>query len=61
MGNLDVLAAIKRSRFKRYEIAEALGVNEATFSRWFRRELTDEQKLRIKVAIEKLTVEYEMR
>ena len=61
MANADILSDIKRSRFKRYEIAETLGINEATFSRWFRRELTDEQKQRIKGAIEKLAADYEKR
>lgn len=54
MKNLDVRAAIKSSGFKQWEIAEAYGICEWSFSRLLRKELPNEVKQRIYNAIEQL-------
>jgi len=53
--NSAVRALIKRHRLYFYEVAEAVGVSEFTFCRWFRKELTGEQKRRIEDAVAALT------
>lgn len=52
MKNIDVKRAIKESRIMQYEIAAQIGVSECTLCRWFRKELTAEQKALILSAIE---------
>lgn len=52
--NLEVKQAIKTSRFMHYEIAAKIGISEYTFCRWFRKELTAEQREHIYSAIEEL-------
>lgn len=44
MANEEIRELIRKKRLRHYEIAEALGVNEFTFSRWLRNELPDEKK-----------------
>ena len=51
MNNEEVKKIIRQSRIMQYEIAERLGVSEYTLCKWFRRELTDEQKQRIFEAV----------
>lgn len=45
---------IRESRFFHYEIADTLGINETAFSKWFRKEISDEQLQQIEGAISKL-------
>lgn len=52
--NEDIKKLIRQNRYFNYEIAEAIGINEVSFSRWFRRELTEEQKQQIINALEAL-------
>ena len=54
MTNLEVRQAITRSRFKQFEIAEAMGMHESTLSRWFRKPLTERQQGEILAAINRL-------
>lgn len=54
MKNEEVKKLIKQSRFFNYEIAEQIGISEVSFSRWFRKELSEEQKQKIINAIEEL-------
>lgn len=44
---------MKESGFTHWQIADALGVNENTLSRWLRHELEPEKAAAIKAAIEK--------
>ena len=55
--NAEIKEAIRKSRFFKYEIARKIGITEETFSRWFRAELTEDQKEKIKSAIEELKKE----
>lgn len=50
--NVEVRAAMKNSGVFQWEIAERLGVSEATVSRMLRHELPPEQKAEILRAIE---------
>lgn len=52
--NQEVRALIKQSGFAHWEIAEALGIGEFTFSRQLRKEFTGEQVTEVKAAIERL-------
>ena len=54
LANAEIRESIRKKRLRHYEIAEALGVNEFTFSRWLRNELPDEKKREIKKAIEQI-------
>ena len=47
MMNEDVRKAIRISDMKQWQVAELVGVNEATFSRWLRYELPQDKKDRI--------------
>lgn len=55
MPNSDIRAAIKEHNLRQYQVAEKVGVSEFTFVRWLRKELSDERKQVILVAIEELT------
>ena len=52
--NKEVRALIKQSGFAHWEIAEALGIGEFTFSRQLRKEFTEEEIAEVKAAIERL-------
>lgn len=52
--NYSIKQIIKESRYRQYEIAAKIGISEYTFCKWFRKELTQEQKALILSAIEEL-------
>lgn len=52
--NYSIKQIIKESRYRQYEIAAKIGISEYTFCKWFRKELTQEQKELILSAIEEL-------
>lgn len=52
--NENIKNEISGNRIFNYEIAEILGIPESSFSKWFRKEMTMEQKERIKKAIQKI-------
>lgn len=55
MKNLDLRLLIEKERVKGYEIAQAMGIAETSFSRLLaRKELSEEQKEKIKQAIQKI-------
>lgn len=54
VANAEIRELIRKKRLRHYEIAEALGVNEFTFSRWLRNELPDEKKREIVETIEQI-------
>ena len=52
--NYSIKQIIKESRYRQYEMAAKIGISEYTFCKWFRKELTQEQKELILSAIEEL-------
>ena len=52
--NKEVRNLIKQSGFAHWEVAEALGIGEFTFSRQLRKEFTKEEFAEVKAAIERL-------
>jgi hypothetical protein len=54
MANKDVQINILSSGFKKWQVAEAVGIADNTFSKWLRKELSEEKKALIFSAIEKL-------
>ena len=57
--NTEIKQAIKKSRFKQYEIANKIGFSETYFCKKLRYELSTEEKERILHAIEILKKENE--
>ncbi len=54
--NESIKKEISDNRIFNYEIAEVLGIPESTFSKWFRKEMSKEQKESIQRAIQKIRV-----
>ena len=55
MFNIEIRDAIKKARLYNYEVAAALGMHEASFSRLIaRKELSSEQKANVMAAIQEL-------
>lgn len=57
MKNQDIRNEVKAAGLKLWQIAEKLGMAEATFSKKLRHELPDEKKSEIRSIIEKLKKE----
>lgn len=55
MHNQDIRNEIFRNGLKLWQIAEALGITDATFSRKLRKELPEETKMQIRGIIANLT------
>ena len=56
MNNIEVRQLIERKRLKYYEVAECLGINVSTLSRWLQTELTPERKTKVVKAIKSIKV-----
>lgn len=54
MKNLDVKQAIEKANLYQWQIADELNISEFTLCRRFRHELSEEEKEKIFIAIEKL-------
>lgn len=54
MKNLKIKEIIRQSRFKHYEIAEAMGLRDTSFSKMLRKELNESQVERVQNAIQSL-------
>lgn len=54
MYNLEIRVKIKQNRLCHYEVAQKIGISEATFCRWLREELNEERKKLVLSAIDKL-------
>ena len=52
MKNQDIRHAADAANVKLWQVAEALGITDSTFSRRLRRELPDEEKAKIMGLIE---------
>ena len=57
MKNLKIREIMTKSRFKQYEIAEAMGLQESAFSKMLRKELNESQIEKILSAIQNLKME----
>jgi len=53
MNNQEIRAAIRDSRLRHYEVAEAAGVSPYTLSVWLRYEMSEEKKGMVNSAIKK--------
>lgn len=51
MKNSEIKRTIKESRIMQYEIAAKMGISEYILCKWFRKELTSEQRMQILDAI----------
>jgi DNA invertase Pin-like site-specific DNA recombinase len=58
-NNFEIRKAIRDKGKKYCEVAEALGVHSVTFSRWLKKELSEEDKQRILEVIRNLGDENE--
>ena len=56
MKNKDIKIALLVNSVRNYQVADALGITEFTFSRWLRRELTAEKKKIVLACIKKLSM-----
>lgn len=56
--NLDIRDAVKSSGFTLWMVADRLGITDATFSRWLRKELPDSKKQEVFKAVEELKQEF---
>ncbi len=54
MANTDIRQQIMRAGLKHWEVADAIGINEATLCVWLRKPLQGERLNRVCAAIEKL-------
>lgn len=57
MTNTEIKELIRKNRLYGYEVAERVGITEFTLCRWFRKEMTDEQKEKVISAIKALKAE----
>lgn len=57
MKNLDVRQAIQKAGLKHWQVAEATGISQYTLCVWLRSDLSNERRLRVMQAIERLKTE----
>ena len=57
MANLDIRDEVKAAGLRLWQIAERYGCNDGNFSRKLRRELSDEDKARVRNIINELRKE----
>lgn len=55
MKNLDIRQEAKEARVRLWQIAERIGVNDGNFSRKLRKELSVEEKTKIRAIISELS------
>lgn len=55
MKNLDIRQAAKEANVRLWQIAERIGVNDGNFSRKLRKELSVEEKTKIRAIISELS------
>ena len=54
MENMEIRMTMLKNNIKFCQVANIIGINPDTFSRWMRDELTDERREKVEKAIEKL-------
>lgn len=58
MKNIDIRQDAERAGVRLWEIAEEYGINDSNFSRKLRRELSDDEKKKIRQIIRKISEEH---
>lgn len=54
MNNVEIRRAIFENNLKKYQVAEKLGINWSTLSRWLQTEMSPERKAKVLEAIKAL-------
>ena len=54
INNIEIREQINKKRLKYFEVAEVVGIDECTLSKWMRKELDGERRKRVLDAIRKL-------
>lgn len=54
MNNKKLLELLRRENIRHWQIAEVIGMHESAFSRWFRKELSQEQRVQVLSAVEEI-------
>jgi DNA-binding LacI/PurR family transcriptional regulator len=54
LNNIDIRREAEKARIRLFEIADRLGITDSTFSRKLRKELSAEEKQRIRAIIAEL-------
>ena len=54
MANADVKKKMKNSGLKHWEVANEIGISEATFTRWLRLPLPEDKRKQVNAAISSL-------
>lgn len=52
--NQDIRDLMSKKRVRHYEVADEMGVDRTTFSRWMQKEMTAERKDSIREAVKKV-------
>ncbi len=55
MNNKQIREKMKQAGLKQWEVAEAYGISEFTFSRWLRREISKEKQKEILLIIRRMS------
>lgn len=61
MTNQEIRERIKELGLKQWQVADACGIGESTLVRWFRHELSNEQKIIVLKAIHELKKRNELK
>lgn len=56
MSNRAIRVKILECGLKHWQVARQIGIDPATFSRWMREEMSEEQKAKVDAAIQRLTM-----
>lgn len=54
LNNMEIRKQIEKKRLRYYEVAQAVGIDACTFSKWLQKELDEKRRERVLDAIEKL-------
>ena len=57
MSNQEMKKLLKEEHIYMWEVAKKLSIHEATFSKWFREELTEEKQQQILSAVEAIKLD----
>lgn len=55
MANEDIRKEIKSAGVRHWQVADAIGISDTTFTRWLRKELPDDKKVAVLSAIRKIS------
>lgn len=56
LNNIEVRTAIEKKRLKYFEVAQALGITQHTFSHWLQTEMDQDRKERVLKTIKEYKV-----